>query len=235
MSESSWFNQIPKWIKISWVPIIGGGAIAYAGFVIKNNIWIGLGIGFVGISAIAALLFGFRVEVLVAMYIGQVVAGLMFKQEFLVKTYPRHLPLPKDLKLFQAVAAARPKIEINTCSKDDLVNRLGMPIVYANDILALREDGYIFTYPEELTEILGIPPAAVQKITPFLTFSYYQEQELSWQRVNHLQIEDMVNIGLEVKVAKAIAQERELNGNYRSLMDIKNRTGLVFSSYRQLC
>jgi DNA uptake protein ComE-like DNA-binding protein len=158
----------------------------------------------------------------------------MFKQEFLVKTYPRNLPLPKDLKLFQAVAAERPKIEINTCSKDDLVNRLGMPIVYANDVLALREDGYIFTYPEELTEILGIPAATVQKISAFITFSYYQEQEYSWQRVNHLRIEELVNLGLELKVAVAIAQERELNGEYRSLMDIKKRTGLLFSSYRQL-
>jgi DNA uptake protein ComE-like DNA-binding protein len=235
MSESSWFKQTPTWIKITWIPIIGGGAIGYAGYVIKNNTWIALGVGLVGISAISTLLFGFTAEVLVAMYIGQVVAGLIFKQEFLVKTYPRNLPLPKDLKLFQAVAAERPKIEINTCSKDDLVNRLGMPIVYANDILALREDGYIFTYPEELTEILGIPAASVQKISAFITFSYYQEQEYSWQRVNHLRIEELVNLGLEVKVAVAIAQERELNGDYRSLMDIKKRTGLLFSSYRQLC
>jgi DNA uptake protein ComE-like DNA-binding protein len=235
MSESSWFKQTPIWIKITWIPVIGGGAIAYAGYVIKNNTWIVLGMGFVGISAIAALLFGFRVEVLAAMYVGQVVAGLMFKQEFLVKTYPRHLPLPKDLKLFHAVAAERPKIEINTCSKDDLVNRLGVPIVYANDVLALREDGYIFTYSEELTEILGIPVATVQRISAFITFSYYQEQEYSWQRVNHLQVEQLVSLGLEVKVAEAIAQERELNGDYRSLMDIKKRTGLLFSSYRQLC
>lgn len=235
MSESSWFNQIPTWIKITWIPVIGGGAIAYAGYVIKNNTWILLGMGLVGISAIAAILFGFRAEVLGAMYLGQVVAGLMFKQEFLVKSYPRHLPLPKDLKLFQAVAAERPKIEINTCSKDDLVNRLGMPIVYANDVLAMREDGYIFTYPEELTEILGIPTATVQKISAFITFSYYQEQEYSWQRVNYLRIEELVSLGLELKVAVAIAQERELNGDYRSLMDIKKRTGILFSSYRQLC
>jgi hypothetical protein len=66
MSESSWFKQTPTWIKITWIPIIGGGAIGYAGYVIKNNTWILLGMSLVGISAIAATLFGFRAEVYMA-------------------------------------------------------------------------------------------------------------------------------------------------------------------------
>lgn len=233
-----WFNQTPTWVKLALLPVVGGGAIAYAGYVVRKNTWIGIGISFILVAAIARLLplpVRFEMVILVAAYIGQVMTAFMFKQEYLAKTYPRHLPLPDDVKLFHSVASGRPKIEINTCSKDDLVNRLGVAIIYANDLIALREEGFMFTYAEELTEILGIPVTTVQRISPFITFSYYQEQGYSWKRVNHLAVEDLVDLGLEVKVAVAIAKERELNGEYKSLMDIKKRTGIPFNSYRQLC
>ncbi len=236
MSQLSWFNQTPTWVKVALLPIVGGGAIAYAGYVVRNNTWIGIGISFILVSAIATFLPS-RLEMVVfgSMYLGQIVTAFMFKQEYLAKTYPRHLPLPDDVKLFQSVAAGRPKVEINTCSKDDLVNRLGVAIIYANDVMALREEGFMFTHAEELTEILGIPIATVERISPFITFSYYQEQEYSWKRINHLKVEDLVDLGIEIKVAVAIAQERELNGEYKSLIDIKKRTGIPFNSYRQLC
>jgi DNA uptake protein ComE-like DNA-binding protein len=234
MSQSSWFKQRPTWINIALFPIIGGGAIAYAGYVVKNNIWIGIGIGFVSISAAASILpSGIYALIFWSLYLGQVATAFMFRQEFLAKTYPRHLPLPDDVRLFQAVAAGRPKVEINTCSKDDLVNRLGVSIIYANDIIALREEGYTFTHAEELTEILGVPPMTVQRISPFITFSYYEQQNSSWKRVNHFKVDELVKLGLEPEVAMAIALERT-NGEYKSLMDIKKRTGIPFNSFRQL-
>jgi len=234
MSQSSWFKQRPPWINVALIPIIGGGAIAYAGYVIKNNTWIAIGVSFACISAVATFLPNWAYPLIFwSMYLGQIITAFMFKQEFLAKTYPRHLPLPNDTKLFQAVAAGRPKVEINSCSKDDLVNRLGISIIYANDIMALRDEGYTFTYAEELTEILGIPPTTVQKISPFITFSYYEQQYSSWKRVNHLKVEELIGLGLESQVAIAIAQERT-NGEYKSLMDIKKRTGIPFNSFRQL-
>ncbi len=236
MSQSSWFQQTPTWIKIAWVPLIGGGAIAYAGYVIKNNTWIGIGISFILLSAIASVLpLSLQAWLFWAAYLGQILTGFMFKQEFLAKTYPRHFPLPDDARLFAAVAIGRPKIEINTCSKDDLVNRLGVSIVYANDVMILRAEGYCFTHAEELTEIVGIPVVTVQRISPFITFSYYQEQEYSWKRINHLTAEDLIELGIEIAVAEAIAQERKLNGEYKSLIDIKKRTSIPFNSYKQLC
>jgi len=234
-NEFTWFQKTPTWIGITGIPFVGGGGIAYAGYVVKNNTWIGIGISFIVLSAIASILpSSLKTTLFWAGYIAQILTGLMFKQEFLAYTYPRRLTLPEDDKLFKAVAKARPKIEINTCSKNELVNRLGISIVYANTLMNLREEGYGFTHAQELTKMVGMPLELVQKISPFITFSYYQEQEYPWKRINHLTTQNLIDLGIEIAVAKAIIRERKLNGEYKSIVDIKKRISIPFNSYKQL-
>jgi DNA uptake protein ComE-like DNA-binding protein len=144
--------------------------------------------------------------------------------------------LPEDERLFKAIAANRPKIEINSCSKNDLVNVLGLPIVYANDIDSLRAEGHIFTSLEELHDILEIPNSTLQKIAPMVVFSYDYRQEsgYSWKRVNSMTADDLMAIGIESNIAIAIAEERQRRGEFKSIMDVKKRTGIPFSAYKQL-
>ncbi|WP_201321286.1 helix-hairpin-helix domain-containing protein [Pseudanabaena sp. lw0831] len=233
MSQPSWFDQTPIWVWWSFFPALGGGAIAYAGVKSGSNIWIGVGAGFV---AAAIILSPISDTATVAIWIAQIATAFALKREYLTKTYPKDLPLPEDHKLFQAIAANRPKIEINSCSKNDLVNVLGLPIVYANDIDSLRAEGHIFTSLEELHDILEIPNATLQKIEPMVTFSYDYRQEsgYSWKRINSMTADELIAIGMEPKVAIAIAEERKQRGEFKSIMDIKKRTGIPFSAYRQL-
>ena len=235
MSQPSWFDQTPNWVWWSCIPVLGGGAIAYAGVKSDSKIWIGIGAGFVAVATVfssVTILSNFFTLV----WIAQVATAFAIKHDYLVKTYPKHLALPEDPKLFTAIAAHRPKVDINACSKNDLVNVLGLPIVYANDIDSLRDEGHIFTSLEELHDILEIPNTTLKKIEPMVVFSYDYRQEAgySWKRINSMNVDDLIGLGIEPNAAKAIAEERQLRGEFKSIMDIKRRTGIPFNAYRHL-
>jgi DNA uptake protein ComE-like DNA-binding protein len=236
MSQTNWFDQTPPWLWWSFVPALGGGAIAYAGVKSGSNIWIGVGAGFVASAIIVSsipFLPGFVASLI---WIAQIATAFALKRAYLTKTYPKDLPLPEDSKLFAAIAANRPKVDINSCSKNDLVNTLGLPIVYANDIDSLRAEGHIFTSLEELHDVLEISNETLKKIAPIVVFSYDYRQEsgYSWKRINSMTADDLIAMGMEPQVAAAIVQERQLRGEFKSIMDIKKRTGIPFSAYRQL-
>lgn len=233
MSQSSWFDQTPAWVWWSCFPVLGGGAIAYAGVKSGSNIWIGIGAGFI---AAAIILSPVSDTAILAIWIAQIATAFALKRSYLAKTYPKDLALPDDPQLFAAIAAHRPKVDINTCSKNDLVNVLGLPIVYANDIDSLRDEGHIFTSLEELHDILEIPNTTLKKIEPMVIFSYDYRQEsgYSWKRINSMNVDDLIGLGIEENAAKAIAAERQLHGEFKSIMDIKKRTGIPFSAYRHL-
>ena len=235
MSQPSWFDQTPQWVWLACIPIIGGGAIAYAGTKIGSKVWIGIGAGFVAATIILPsipIISGFAALV----WYAQIGTAFALKREYLVKTYPKNLPLPEDAKLFAAIAPTRPKIEINSCSKNDLVNILGLPIVYANDLDSLRSEGHIFTSLEELHDVIEIPNETLAKIAPMVIFSYDYRQEsgYSWKRLNSITVDEMIGLGLEPKVAEVISQERQRRGAFKSIMDIKKRTGIPFTAFRHL-
>ena len=235
MPQPSWFDQTPAWVWWSCFPVLGGGAIAYAGSKTGSTAWIVAGAGFVA-AAIISPSIPLVSNIAFFVWVAQVVTAFALKREYLAKTYPKDLALPEDAKLFTAIAAHRPKVDINSCSKNDLVNVLGLPIVYANDLDSLRSEGYIFTSLEELHDILGIPNPTLKKIESLIVFSYDYRQEsgYSWKRINLMSADELEGLGLEPSAAKAIAAERQSNGEFKSLMDIKKRTGIPYSSYRHL-
>ncbi|MEL6353642.1 MAG: helix-hairpin-helix domain-containing protein [Cyanobacteria bacterium J06627_28] len=128
------------------------------------------------------------------------------------------------------------KVNFNSCSKNDLVRILDLPIVYANDIDLARAEGFIFTHAEELSEIAGLPEEQVERIRHQLIFSYDEKQDgiSSWRRINVLSPREMTAEGINADTANKIVAERETNGDYRSAMDIKRRTGISFWQYRDL-
>jgi DNA uptake protein ComE-like DNA-binding protein len=233
MSQPSWFDQTPMWVWWSFIPAIGGAAIAYAGVKVSSNIWIGLGASFVVAAIVLAPMSG---PVAGLIWLAQVITAFSIKREYLAKNYPKHLPLPEDPQLFAAIAAHRPKVEINSCSKNDLVNVLGLPIVYANDIDSLRAEGHIFTSLEELHDIIEIPNLTLKRIEPMVifTYDYRQEAAYSWKRINLMTAAELIAIGVEPTAAIAIVEERQKHGDFKSVMDIKKRTGVPFSSYKQI-
>jgi DNA uptake protein ComE-like DNA-binding protein len=231
-NSTAWFNKTPHWVWYALIPVFGGLAITYAGLKVRTKEWIGVGMGFV-VASIAVNVLGWS-SVFAMVWLGQFIVAYGLKQEFLIKTYPKDLPIPKDINMAKKIAAGRDKVEINNCTKHELVYNLGLPIVYANDIITMRNEGYIFTHAEELTELIGIPEQTVQRITPMLTFSYFLRDETSWKRMNSLSAEELAAHGLNENVAEAIVMERQRNGEFRSLVDVKNRTGIPIQEYKVL-
>ena len=234
LEPDNWFTQTPQWVYFCCVPFIGGLGLSAGGLLINNYWWMLGGVALVlGNFAIISSSLG---DAWFVIYIAQVAIAFSLKQSYLVQTFPKNFPLPRDHKLAQRVLALRPKIDINTCSKDDLVRGLGLPIVYVNDIFALRASGHIFTHLEELTEMVGVPQETLQRIGSAITFSYDPKQEsyVSWRRANSFSVEELMAVGLTEQVARAITEGRAKGGQYRSIVDITQRTGLPIEAFRAL-
>jgi DNA uptake protein ComE-like DNA-binding protein len=225
-----WLKQTPTWFKYAFIPVFGGLAIAYAGDRAKVRIWTNIGL----VLTFASIVL-FHSEATIGLWLVQVMVALSIKKTFLQKTLPPGIPII-DVETAKIVAQNQGKIEINTCSKNDLVYRLNLPIVYANNIESLRHEGYIFTYLEELSELAEIPPHYLPRLEPLVTFSYdyKQETDFSWRRLNSYSVEELINCDINPEAAAKIVSERNSGGAYKSLIDVRNRTGIPISVYKHL-
>ncbi len=228
-----WLRQTPSWVWYSFIPYFGGLSICYAGQKINMRSWIGWGAGF----TLAAIALSSSANFGTLVWIAQIVTAFTLKKRYLIKTAPRGLLVPATATNAEELANVRGQIDINECTKDDMVRILGLPIVYANDIESLQNEGYLFTHAEELSEIAGVPESHVRRIAPMICFSYnYQkESQFSWKRLNSLSPEELIENGLDRLVAETIVTERQSKGVYKSVVDVKRRTGLPFDSYRHIC
>ena len=52
MTKNNWFEQIPSWVWLSFLPLMGGLAHIYAGWKAKKNMWMFWGSGFIATSLI---------------------------------------------------------------------------------------------------------------------------------------------------------------------------------------
>jgi DNA uptake protein ComE-like DNA-binding protein len=223
-------NSTPTWIWLSFVPVLGSVALIYAGN--KANIakWMYLGAGIFTVSLLST-----SSAIFYLTWLAQILISFSLKGAFLRKTANNpELPGFNNLAQYQAMPSSNAQLDINNCSKDELVRVLGLPIVYANDIESLKNEGYIFTHVEELSEIAGLPESYIGKLAGKVIFTYNSNKELecSWQRLNVMSIDELVMAGLGGTVAKKIVSERENNGEYRSVIDIKRRTSIPFHSYK---
>ena len=140
-----------------------------------------------------------------------------------------------NLNRIRRTAKNQAKIDINSCSHDELVHKLGLPIVYANDLKSLAQEGYIFTHLEELSEVAGIPESYLKQIEPLIAFHYniHKESDVSWRRLNSFSVDELVACNLEETTAEKIVSERN-KGIYKSLIDVRKRTGIPLNIYKHL-
>jgi DNA uptake protein ComE-like DNA-binding protein len=229
---SSWLKRTPVWVWCSLIPTLGGLSIAYAGRKSHTSEWVYLGLG---ICAAAIALGSYPIAA--GIWLFQIAVAFSIKQNFLIKMLPSRESLTvTDAKTAQLLADIHGKLDINTCSKDEMVHRLGLPIVYANDIDAIRHEGYQFTHIEELCEIAGLPESYVGKLQPLIMFAYdvRKDNYFSWRRLNTCSVPELTSFGVEADIAQRIVSERLSGGDYRSIVDVKKRTGLPFRDYQSL-
>lgn len=212
VSKTSQMDANAFWL--SFIPILGSLAIVREGDRLNATKFYQLGWGVFALSVVTA--FGGNVGLA---WLLQIALAFWFKRSYTAVAPPPLL-----------------QVDFNSCSKHDLVRVLGLPIVYANDINLLRSEGYLFTHAEELTEIVGIPEDQVRRIEPQLIFTYHAAKDggASWQRVNFLSPDEMEVFGISAEVAQRIVDERTRQGDYRSAVDIKRRTGIAFRDYKRL-
>jgi DNA uptake protein ComE-like DNA-binding protein len=223
-------SPTPAWVWLSFVPVFGSMALVYAGNKANTATWMYLGAGILTVSLLST-----STAIFYAAWMAQIFISFSLKGAFLRKTANNpELPGFHNLAQYQAMPISNAQLDINSCSKDELVRVLGLPIVYANDIESLKNEGYIFTHVEELSEVAGLPESYIGKLAGKVIFTYNsnKEMEYSWQRLNVMSIDELVMAGLGGTVAKKIVAERESNGEYRSVIDIKRRTSIPFHSYK---
>jgi hypothetical protein len=229
-------KKIPEWIWWSLCPVFGALTIAYAGYLTKTNKWIQIGLGMSVVTLLASFYGGLSLVTLAIPI--QLIVAMSIKNTYLIKSAPRGALLPNDRETARLIAEIKGKIDINKCSKDDLVHVLGLPIVYANNIESIKSEGYQFLHIEELTELADLPEKYCQIIEPLVSFNYYEQFEnsdpINWQRLNILPLSELIELGLDRSSAILICNERQINGAYRSLVEVKRRTGLPINLYKHL-
>ncbi|GEM_PF-450053 len=158
------------------------------------------------------------------------------KRQNILDTFPHNNSSLKTTDKNKKKTKIKEKVDINNCSKNDLVYKLRLPIIYANDIDSLRNEGYIFTAIDELEYIVGIPPHYVRKIANLVIFSldYKKEAEYSWRKLNSLSVEELMTFNLSLDHAQIIVKERNQRGKYKSLLEVKKRTGIPLEIYNHL-
>jgi hypothetical protein len=69
-----------------------------------------------------------------------------------------------------------------------------------------------------------------------IAFNYYEKSAdpIDWQRLNILPMSELIELGLDRNIAAVICNERQLHGAYRSLVEVKRRTGLPINLYKHL-
>lgn len=228
---SQWFQKTPQWLYWSLFPVLGGLAIVYAGSKTKTQSWVYTGLGFVAAAFILS-----NSSLSGILWIAQIATAIALKKEFLAKTYPNSLTNSHESHLIKLIAKHRDQIDINNCSKHDLVHGLDLPIVYANEIEEMKREGYNFTSLEELSELIGIPEATLNRIEPLVSFGFDMNKEIhhSWRRLNVLSMDELVSLGLQINAAKIIVLERQQRGSYKSFLDFKKRSKLPLHLYRHL-
>jgi DNA uptake protein ComE-like DNA-binding protein len=211
VSKDSQLSANAFWL--SFIPLFGALAIVREGNRLSDTKFTQLGWAAFALSLVMA----FSSSLAFAWFV-QISIAIWFKSQY---TY---------------VAPPVPTVDFNSCSKHDLVRLLDLPIVYANDIDLIRNEGYLFTHAEELTEIAGVPEEQVNRIAHRLIFAYdaMRDGSASWRRVNFLSASEMETFGVTPEVAQKIVEERIQRGNYRSAVDIKRRTGIAFRDYKRL-
>jgi hypothetical protein len=227
-------KQVPDWVWWSLCPIFGALTIAYAGYLSKTDKWLKIGGGISAILLLASLASQSWLIYLAVPI--QFAIAMSIKSTYLIKMAPRGSILPTDRKTAQLIADIRGKVDINKCSKDDLVYILGLPIAYSNNIELIKAEGYMFTHIEELTGLADVPEKYCEAIEPLVAFNYYEQfaDSIDWQRLNILPPSELIELGLDRTTAEVICNERQLHGNYRSLVEVKRRTGLPINLYKHL-
>lgn len=137
---------------------------------------------------------------------------------------------------FQSIAEIRQaaalgvRIDVNRASVDDWLRLPGLSIHQARSLVALKQSGVQFHCLEDLAAGLSLPAQRLQPLAAILQFCYYDAESLSAIQLlnpNTASLEMLTQVpAIDLFLARAIVQNRQQYGTYRSLPDLQQRLKL---------
>jgi DNA uptake protein ComE-like DNA-binding protein len=121
-------------------------------------------------------------------------------------------------------------IDVNQASVDDWLRLPGISIHQARTLAALNQTGIQFNSLEDIAAALNLPLQRLKPLEPILQFYYYDAQNsLTPQKVspNTASIECLSQVpGIDLFLARAIAENRKTNGIFNDLAELQQRLNL---------
>ena len=122
------------------------------------------------------------------------------------------------------------QIDVNQASVDDWLRLPGLSIHQARMLTQLSELGIQFLCIEDIAAALGISLQRLKPLEPILEFCYYDPesiQQIKRVNLNTASVDELTGTAIIKPVlARAIVQNRQLQGNYQNLLDLQQRLSL---------
>ena len=122
------------------------------------------------------------------------------------------------------------QIDVNRACVDDWLRLPGLSIHQARSLAALSQSGVQFHAIEDIAAALSLPLSRLLPLAPILQFCYYDpesQHEVQPLSPNLASVELLTQIpAIDLFLARAIVQNRQTHGVYRSLADFQQRLAL---------
>jgi DNA uptake protein ComE-like DNA-binding protein len=121
-------------------------------------------------------------------------------------------------------------IDVNRASLDDWLRLPGVSIHQARSLVSLSQAGVQFHCLEDIAAALSLPVQRLKPLEPVLNFCYYDAHSICTIQpinANTASAEMLTRIPMvDLFLARAIVQNRQSYGAYRSLDDLQHRLTL---------
>lgn len=121
-------------------------------------------------------------------------------------------------------------IDVNQASVDDWLRLPGLSIHQARSLVELTQNGVSFYCIEDIAAALNLPMQRLLPLKPVLRFCFYEVEEGQLPgriNPNTATIQQLTQIPfVDLTLAKAIAHNRQVMGNYRNLAQFQQRLSL---------
>ena len=136
----------------------------------------------------------------------------------------------QSVEEMQVAAELGISIDVNRASLDDWLRLPGISIHQARSLISLSQAGVQFHCLEDVAAALSLPVQRLKPLEPILNFCYYDTHSICTIQpinANTASTEMLIRIPMvDLFLARAIVQNRQSYGAYRSLADLQQRLTL---------